>query len=68
MVSVSRFASPPHFGQLHLTKESILASGDSPPCPGANSVISGSFSGSSLSGSATMPHLGQWTIGIGSPQ
>ena len=45
MVSVSRLAAPPHFGQVQLTKDSILASGDSPPCPGANSVIGGSLRG-----------------------
>ena len=35
IVSVSLFAFPPHFGQVQLTKLSILASGLSPPSPGS---------------------------------
>ena len=68
MVSVSRFAGPPHFGQVQLTKESIFASGLSPPSPGSKFSTFGSFSGSSSYGTPTIPQCGQWTIGIGSPQ
>ena len=66
IVSVSRFAGPPHFGHVTLTKPSCLASGDS-PC-GEKSTSSGSRTGSSSSGTPTSPHVGQWMIGIGAPQ
>ena len=42
------------------------ASGDPPP--GGKSTSSGSCTGSSSSGTATSPHVGQCTIGIGVPQ
>ena len=45
MVSVSRFAAAPHFGQVQFTKESILASGDCPSSPGSKSLTSGRRSG-----------------------
>ena len=68
MVSVSRFAGPPHFGQVVFTQSVIRASGDSPVSLVWYCSTSGSVSGSSLSGSGTQPHFAHSTSGIGSPQ
>ena len=69
MVSVSRRAGPPHSGQATSAQVGCDASGDWPP-PGRRSMPSGSGSstGRSDSGTATTPHEGQCTIGIGAPQ
>src|SRR6202011_4653677 len=57
MVSVSRFAAPPHFGQTVFTNSGVLASGDS-PIP-VNFGFAGSNTGKSLSGTGTMPSFSQ---------
>ena len=59
IVSVSLLAGPPHFGQVVLTKLSILASGDSPVSVGSYSAISGSNNGKSFSSIGSQPHLSQ---------
>ena len=46
MVSVSRLAGPPHFGQAQLTKLSMRARGDWPSVPGSKFSTSGSVRGS----------------------
>jgi hypothetical protein len=66
MVSVSRWAGPPHFGQVVLTNSGTRASGDSPV--GVKSAFSGSSTGSWSSGMGTSPQFAQVTIGIGQPQ
>ena len=69
IVSVSRLAAPPHFGQATLTQSAAAASGETPR--GARSAprrSSGSRTGSWSSGTGTSPHDGQWMIGIGVPQ
>ena len=66
IVSVSRFAGPPHFGHIVFTNASCLASGESPV--GLSSASSGSSTGSWSAGTGTMPSFGQCTIGIGVPQ
>ena len=65
-VSVSRTASPPHDGHATYFHDGWRASGDSPP--GWKSTSSGSRTGNDASGTATSPHDGQWTMGIGAPQ
>src|ERR1700733_13346304 len=66
MVSVSRRAGLPHFGQVVFTNSGELASGDS-PSP-VSLTFSGSFTGNWSSGTATIPSFSQYTIGIGVPQ
>src|SRR6266481_9558350 len=66
MVSVSRRASPPHFGQVVLTNSGVDASGDS-PIP-VSFGFGGSSTGKSLSNTATIPSFEQYTTGIGVPQ
>jgi hypothetical protein len=53
IVSVSRVAGPPHFGQVALRKPSWRRSGDSPD--GRNSTSSGSRTGRSSSGTVWAP-------------
>src|SRR5256714_11002395 len=65
-VSVSRFAGPPHFGQLVSTNSGSCASGD-PPRP-VNCASRGSTTGSWSSGTGTVPSVGQYTMGMGVPQ
>ena len=57
IVSVSRLAGLPQRGQGVFTKPSCSASGDSPV--GRNSESSGSSTGSSSSGTGTVPHSPQ---------
>src|SRR5881398_1753115 len=57
IVSVSRVAGPPHFGQLVFTNSGTLFKGDS-PVP-VNSALSGSITGKSFSGTGTMPQVSQ---------
>ena len=64
-MSVSRCAAPPHFGHFVWKKEGVLASGL--PLP-SGTRSSGNTTGSWLSGTATSPHFGHCTIGIGVPQ
>src|SRR5713226_2857 len=66
MVSVSRRAGPPHFGQVVFTNSGVAASGD-PPSPVSFTSL-GRITGSSLSGTATIPSFAQYTTGIGVPQ
>src|SRR5450432_3825296 len=66
MVSVSRRAGPPHFGQVVFTNSGVDASGDS-PSP-VNFGLGGSTTGKSPSGTATIPSFAQYTTGIGVPQ
>ena len=70
MVSVSRCAGPPHCGQVVLTNSGILASGLRPSPRGSNAPVGsgGRRTGSCSSGTGTIPHTGQCTIGIGAPQ
>src|SRR5262249_12969800 len=65
IVSVSRRAGPPHFGQVVLTNAACSASGD-PVVLKFRSA--GSSTGSCSSGTGAMPHCGQWMNGIGVPQ
>ncbi len=46
MVFVSRFAGPPHFGQVVFTQSGMAARGLSPVPVGMTVFTSGSFSGS----------------------
>ena len=57
MVSVSRLAGLPHFGQVQFTKLSEVASGDT--APASNLTSSGSITGSWSSGTSTSPQSGQ---------
>src|SRR4030042_2070636 len=66
MVSVSRRAGPPHFGQATLVKLSIFVNGDCESPLKSTSV--GSFTGRSFSGTGTEPHFSQYMIGMGQPQ
>src|SRR3989344_7267698 len=68
MVLVSRLALPPQFGHFTFTHLSITASGDSPVPVGSYFFTFGNFTGRSFSATATIPQVGQWTSGIGSPQ
>src|SRR5579859_2694900 len=65
MVSVSRFAGLPHFGQGVFRKSARLFNGL--PLP-SGTQSSGSTTGSWSSGTGTSPHAAQCTIGIGQPQ
>src|ERR1035438_7628248 len=66
MVSVSRSAAVPHFGHVTFRNAALLRNGDSPVPVILTS--SGSTTGNCASGTGTMPHEGQWIIGIGVPQ
>src|SRR5437879_3480928 len=66
IVSVSRRAGPPHFGQIVFTNSGVDASSE-PPSP-VNFTSWGRITGRSLSGTATIPSLAQYTTGIGVPQ
>src|SRR6266568_5652074 len=66
MVSVSRFAGPPHLGQVVFTNDATFANGD-PPRP-VNWTSRGSTTGSWSSGTGTTPSVSQYTTGIGVPQ
>ena len=68
MVFVSLVAGDPHIGHVVLTHSGIFTKGLSPVPEGAYDVTSGSVSGNWSSGTLTIPHDGQWTRGIGSPQ
>ena len=68
IVSVSRLAGPPHFGQVVLTQSSAAASGETPRGFRSWPRRSGSSTGSWSSGTGTSPSTSQWTIGIGQPQ
>src|SRR6266403_3134808 len=69
IVSVSRRAGPPHFGQVVFTNSATRPSGD--PCVCVISICSGNRIGNSLSATgigSSGEHLSQYTIGIGVPQ
>ena len=66
IVSVSRRASPPHFGHRVSTNARDFSRG-LPSAP-RNSTSSGSRTGRSESGTGTTPQVGQWIAGIGVPQ
>ena len=66
MVSVSRRAAPPHFGQGVFTNSGVAANGDS-PIP-VSLGFGGSSTGSCSSGTGSRPHFWQYTTGIGVPQ
>ncbi len=66
MVSVSRVAGPPHFGQVVWKKPGTRASGEPPSC--VISICSGNRTGNWSSGTGTRPSVGQLTIGMGVPQ
>ena len=68
IVSVSRSAAPPHFGQSTFTQSVAAASGDTPFGARSAPRRSGSTTGSESSGTGTSPQDGQWMIGIGVPQ
>ena len=68
IVSVSRFAGPPHCGQATLTQSSAAASGETPFGFRSAPRRSGSCTGSWSSGTGTSPQSVQWMIGIGAPQ
>ena len=57
MVSVSRRAAPPQRGQVTRTKAACAASGE-PPVP-VKATSSGRTTGSSRSGTGTMPQRSQ---------
>ena len=65
-MSVSRRARPPHFGHDTFTKSATCASGESPRP--VKFVTLGSSTGSCSYGTGTIPHVSQYTIGIGVPQ
>jgi hypothetical protein len=65
MVSVSRLAGLPHFGQAQSTKSARFASGLPEP---SGTQSSGSLTGSWSSGTGTVPQASQWISGIGQPQ
>ena len=65
MVSVSRLAGDPHFGQAQSTKSLRLRNGLPEP---SGTQSSGSTTGNWSSGTGTTPQAGQWMIGIGQPQ
>src|SRR3954452_12089209 len=65
MVSVSRWALPPHFGQATCFQVGWWSSA----LPGlSKETSSGNTTGSSASGTGTTSHFGQWITGIGQPQ
>ncbi len=65
MVSVSRRAAPPHFGQATFFQVGWRSSG----LPGRSKLTSsGNFTGRSFFGTGTMPQASQWITGIGQPQ
>ena len=65
IVSVSRSACPPHFGQLVLSQLSAVSKG----FPGAlKDTSSGNLTGKRSFFSGTIPHLLQCITGIGQPQ
>src|SRR5215510_2882955 len=66
MVSVSRLAVLPHFGQVAFTNSGTFFKGDS-PVP-VNFACSGNITGKSFSGTGTMPQSSQYKTGIGAPQ
>ena len=66
MVSVSRSAFPEHLGQFVSRNSEWVLRGDSPL--GLNSASSGNKTGKSDSLTGVVPHLSQYTIGIGVPQ
>src|SRR5690606_9500660 len=66
IVSVSRVAGPPQIGHRAARNRSWNLSGDSPV--GRNSTSSGASTGSSSSGTGTVPQAGQCTTGMGQPQ
>ena len=68
IVSVSRLAAPPHFGQDTFTQSDAPPSGEVPFGERSKPLASGRRIGSSLAGTGTSPHLSQCTIGIGVPQ
>src|SRR5580693_5097434 len=68
IVSVSRLAGSPHFGQGTFTQSVAAASGDTPCGTRSWPRRSGRTTGSSLSGTGTSPQPGQCTIGMGVPQ
>src|SRR4029079_4489052 len=65
MVSVSRRASPLHFGHFTFRNEGVLLSGLPEP---SGTRPSGSTTGRSFSGTGTSPQRGQWINGTGQPQ
>ena len=65
MVSVSRRAGSPHFGQGTCFQVGWRSSGLP---PWLKSTSFGSFTGRSWSGTGTTPQVLQWIIGIGQPQ
>ena len=66
MVSVSRRAGPPHVG--HVVCHEFLGGRQRRPALGGVVLTSGNTTGNWSSGTATMPHFSQCTIGIGQPQ
>ena len=68
MVSVSRFAGLPHFGQETFTQSLAPPRGDVPFGDRSSPLASGSLIGSSWAGTGTSPQDSQCTIGIGVPQ
>src|SRR5439155_15627977 len=66
IVSVSRRAGPPHFGQVTFTNSGVDASGDS-PIP-VSFGFGGNSTGKSLSATGIIPSFAQYTTGIGVPQ
>src|SRR6478609_5321638 len=68
IVSLSRFAGPPHVGHSTLTHSSAAASGETPFGFRSAPRSSGSSNGSWSYGTATSPSFSQWMTGIGTPQ
>src|SRR5437016_12446465 len=65
MVSVSRWALPPHFGQATCFQVGWWSSA----LPGlSKETSSGSTTGRSFSGTGTTSHFGQWITGTRQPQ
>ena len=66
IVSVSRLAGPPQCGQVVFKNVFEVVIGDLPTT--LKSTSFGHFTGKSFSSTGTIPHLSQYTTGIGAPQ
>src|SRR6266852_768834 len=66
IVSVSRRAGQPHFGQVVFKNSGTLKSGEPPVS--VIFTLSGKITGRSFSATGTTPSFSQYTIGIGVPQ
>ncbi len=66
MVSLSRRAAPPHFGQVTSWNDFESRSGERPV--GVKSTSRGSSTGRSFGSTGCAPHVSHQITGIGAPQ